>query len=58
MSQRKDRNVALTEVGPAHVEEMLGVLLSDPERPEDVTPEQARLMGLEQALRAQFLSSE
>ena len=52
----KDRNVALTEVGLAHVEEMLGVLLSDPERPEDVTPEQARLMGfLEQALRAQFL---
>ena len=30
--------------------------LRDPERPEDVTPEQARLMGyLEQALRAQFL---
>ncbi len=52
----KDRNVSLTEVGLAHVEEMLGVLLSDPERPEDVTPEQARLMGfLEQALRAQFL---
>ncbi len=52
----KDRNVSLTEVGLAHVEEMLGVMLSDPERPEDVTPEQARLMGfLEQALRAQFL---
>lgn len=52
----KDRNVSLTEVGLAHVEDMLGVLLSDPERPEDVTPEQARLMGfLEQALRAQFL---
>ena len=52
----KDRNVSLTEVGLAHVEDMLGILLSDPERPEDVTPEQARWMGfLEQALRAQHL---
>ena len=52
----KDRNVSLTEVGLAHVEDMLGILLSDPERPEDVTPEQARWMGfLEQALRAEFL---
>ena len=52
----KDRNVSLTEVGLAHVEDMLGILLSDPERPEDVTPEQARWMGfLEQALRAEHL---
>ena len=52
----KDRTIALTELGIAHVEELLGQPLSDPERPEDVTPEQARLMGyLEQALRAQFL---
>ncbi len=52
----KDRTVALTEIGIAHVEELLGMPLRDPDRPEDVTPEQARLLGyLEQALRAQFL---
>ena len=52
----RDRNVTLTEIGEAHVEELLGIPLRDPDRPEDVTHEQARLMGyLEQALRAQFL---
>lgn len=52
----KDRNVALTEIGIAHVEQILGQPLQDPDRPEDVTPEQARLLGyLEQALRAQHL---
>jgi preprotein translocase subunit SecA len=39
----KDRNVSLTEVGLAHVEQILGQPLMDPDRPEDVTPEQARL---------------
>jgi len=52
----KDRNVSITEVGLARVEQMLNQPLMDPERPEDVTPEQARLRGhLEQALRAQFI---
>ncbi|HXF84406.1 MAG TPA: hypothetical protein VNK49_03375 [Anaerolineales bacterium] len=52
----KDRVVSLTEVGMAHVEQLLGFPLMDADRPEDVTPEQARLRGyLEQALRAQFL---
>ena len=52
----KDRQVSLTEIGEAHVEEILGQPLRNPDRPEDVTPEQARLMGyLEQALRAQHL---
>ena len=52
----KDRTVSLSEIGLAHVEELLGTPLSDPERPEDITPEQARLLGfLEQALRAEFL---
>jgi preprotein translocase subunit SecA len=52
----KDRNVSLTEVGLAYVEQLLGQPLLDPDRPEDLTPEQARLTGyLEQALRAQFL---
>ncbi|PWB51112.1 MAG: hypothetical protein C3F13_14725 [Anaerolineales bacterium] len=52
----RDRTITLTELGEMHVEELLGVPLRDPDRPEDVTPEQARLMGfLEQALRAQYL---
>ncbi len=52
----KDRTVSLTEIGLSHVEALLGQPLMDPERPEDLTPEQARLSGyLEQALRAQFL---
>lgn len=52
----KDRNVSITEVGLARVEQMLNQQLMDPDRPEDVTPEQARLRGyLEQALRAQYL---
>jgi preprotein translocase subunit SecA len=52
----KDRAVAITEVGLARVEQLLNQPLMDPDRPEDVTPEQARLRGhLEQALRAQFL---
>ena len=52
----KDRNVSITEVGLARVEQMLGQPLMDPDRPEDVTPEQARLRGyLEQAMRAQFV---
>jgi preprotein translocase subunit SecA len=52
----KDRSIALTEIGTAHVEQLLGQPLRDPDRPEDVTPEQAHLLGfLEQALRAQHL---
>lgn len=52
----KDRNVSLTEIGESHVEEILGETLRDPDRPEDITPEQAQKLGyLEQALRAQHL---
>ena len=52
----KDRNVSITEIGLARVEQIIGQSLMDPDRPEDVTPEQARVRGyLEQALRAQFL---
>jgi len=52
----KDRAVSLTEIGTAHMEQLLGQPLRDPDRPEDVTPEQAHLLGfLEQALRAQHL---
>ncbi len=52
----RDRTVTLTEAGIAHVEQLLGQPLMDPDRPEDINPEQARLMGyLEQALRAEFV---
>ncbi|MFH1446024.1 MAG: preprotein translocase subunit SecA, partial [Chloroflexota bacterium] len=52
----KDKTVTMTEIGLAHVEELLDLPLRDPDRPEDITPEQARLLGfLEQGLRAQFL---
>jgi len=52
----RDRTVTLTEIGEAKVEDALGMPLRDPERPEDLTPEQEQIWGyLEQALRAQFL---
>jgi len=52
----KDRSISLNDLGTAHVEQILGQPLRDPDRPEDVTPEQARLFGfIEQALRAQYL---
>ncbi len=52
----RDRTVALTEAGEEHVEQIIGRPLRDPDRPEDVTLEQARLIGhLEQALRAEHL---
>jgi preprotein translocase subunit SecA len=52
----KDRNASLTETGLAHVEQIMGQPLMDPDRPEDVTPEQAHIRGyLEQAMRAQLL---
>jgi preprotein translocase subunit SecA len=52
----KDRTATLTEIGETNVEDILGTTLRNPDRPEDITPEQARMLGfLEQAMRAQFL---
>jgi preprotein translocase subunit SecA len=52
----RDRTIALTELGEDHVEQLLGAPIRDPDRPEDITPEQARLLGhLEQGLRAEHL---
>jgi preprotein translocase subunit SecA len=54
--EEKDHTVTLTEIGEMHIEQILGTTLRDPDRPEDITPEQARLMGyMEQSLRAQYL---
>ncbi|MEE8120829.1 MAG: hypothetical protein V3T55_04835, partial [Anaerolineales bacterium] len=55
-ANEKDRTVALSEIGENHVEQLLKTPIRDPDRPEDITPEQARLLGhLEQALRAEHL---
>jgi preprotein translocase subunit SecA len=52
----KDKTAILSEIGEVRIEQLMGVELRDPERPEDITPEQARLLGfVEQAMRAQFL---
>src|SRR3989304_5854767 len=52
----RDRPISLTEIGEDHVERLLGQPLRDPDRPEDIAPEQARLLGfLEQGLRAEDL---
>lgn len=52
----RSRTIALNEIGEAHVEKLLGQPLRDPDRPEEMTPEQAQILGhLEQALRAEFL---
>jgi preprotein translocase subunit SecA len=52
----RDRTVNLTEAGESHIEELLGQPLRDPDRPEDITPEQAQLTGyLTQALRAELI---
>ena len=52
----KDRNVYLNDYGLDHIEEMLGMVLRDPSRPEEITIEQERMMGyIEQALKAEFI---
>ncbi len=52
----RNRTVVLSEAGEQHIEQLLGAPLRDPDRPEDIAPEQARLLGhLEQALRAEHL---
>ena len=55
-ANEKDRNVYLNDNGLDHVEELLGMVLRDPSRPEEVTLEQERMMGyLDQALKAEFI---
>jgi preprotein translocase subunit SecA len=52
----RSRTIALTEIGEDHVERIINTPLRDPDRPEDITPEQARILGhLEQAMRAKYL---
>ncbi len=52
----RNRSISLTEIGETRAEQVLGVALRDPERPEDITPEQARWLGyLQQALNAEYI---
>ncbi len=52
----KDRNVYLNDNGLDHIEEMLGMVLRDPSRPEEISIEQERMMSyIEQALKAEFI---
>ncbi len=52
----RGRGIALTEIGETHLERLIGQPLRDPDQPEELTPEQARLLGhIEQAMRAEYL---
>ena len=52
----KDRSVFMNDSGLDHVEELLGMVLRDPSRPEEITIEQERMMSyLDQALKAEFV---
>ncbi|MBI3240824.1 MAG: SEC-C domain-containing protein [Chloroflexi bacterium] len=52
----RGRSLALNDEGYQKIEEALGRPLRDPDRPEDLTPEQATTQAhLEQAMRAEFI---
>ena len=52
----KSRNITLTDAGYDHVEQLLGTSLFDPDHPEEMTPQQAKLLHhLEQALKAEHV---
>ncbi len=52
----RNRSIQMTDEGFDKVEELLGTPLRDPENPEMVTNEQARIYGhLEQAMRAEYI---
>ncbi|MBN1640498.1 MAG: hypothetical protein JXA09_04615 [Anaerolineae bacterium] len=52
----RTRAITLTDAGYDRVEQLLGVQLFDPEHPEEMTPQQAKLVHhLEQALKAEHV---
>ena len=52
----RTRSVSLTDAGYDHVERLLNTSLFDPDHPEEMTPQQARLLHhLEQALKAEYI---
>jgi len=53
---QRTRTITLTEAGYDRVEELLGQPLTNPDRPEELDPQQAKLMHhLEAALKAEYL---
>lgn len=53
---QRTRSITLTEAGYDRVEELLGQPLTNPDRPEELDPQQAKLMHhLEAALKAEYL---
>lgn len=53
---QRTRSITLTEAGYDRVEELLGQPLTNPDRPEEVDPQQAKVMHhLEAALKAEYL---
>jgi preprotein translocase subunit SecA len=54
--EQRTRSITLTEPGYDRVEELLGASLTNPDRPEEADPQQAKLMHhLEAALKAEYL---
>ena len=52
----RTRGITLTDTGYDHVEQLLGTQLFDPEHPEEVSPQQSKLLHhLEQALKAEYV---
>jgi len=52
----RERSININDEGYQQIETALGRTLRDPDRPEDLTPEQATLQShLEQAMRAEFI---
>lgn len=52
----KDHQVYINDAGLDHVESLLGMVLRDPTRPEEITLQQESIMGyIDQALKAEFL---
>jgi preprotein translocase subunit SecA len=52
----RTRGITLTDAGYDHVEQLLGTRLFDPEHPEEVSPQQSKLLHhLEQALKAEYV---
>lgn len=54
--EQRTRGITLTEAGYDRIESLLGISLTNPDRPEEVDPQQAKLMHhLEAALKAEYL---
>lgn len=54
--EERTRSITLTDAGYDRVEQLLGVSLFDPDYPEEMTPQQAKLLHhLEQALKAEYI---